>query len=51
LGATPQLDDGMHVIVGRVLEGMLIVRKIQSIPVTVDKKPTLLVRITECGQL
>ncbi len=43
------LDDGKHIIVGRVLEGMLIVRKIQSVPAGSDGKPTLAVRVEECG--
>ena len=51
LRAAPMLDDGRHVIVGRVLEGMLLVRKIQSVPTSSDRKPTLQVRISECGQL
>eukprot|EP01095_Lingulamoeba_sp_RSL-Kostka_P018118 TRINITY_DN978_c3_g3_i1.p1 TRINITY_DN978_c3_g3~~TRINITY_DN978_c3_g3_i1.p1 ORF type:complete len:180 (+),score=53.27 TRINITY_DN978_c3_g3_i1:101-640(+) len=42
--------DGKHVVFGRVLEGLRIVRMIENVPVT-NSKPQLDVVITECGEL
>ena len=44
--------DGKHVVFGKVLDGMSIVRKIESLPVDpIHHKPKLAVIITECGEL
>lgn len=43
--------DNKHVVFGRVLDGMLIVRKIENIPVIGANKPRLPVTITQCGQM
>jgi len=48
--ATPWLN-GKHVVFGRVIQGMNIVRAIESIPVQANKKPEFPVSIIRCGDL
>eukprot|EP01128_Nolandella_sp_AFSM9_P008422 TRINITY_DN50_c0_g1_i1.p1 TRINITY_DN50_c0_g1~~TRINITY_DN50_c0_g1_i1.p1 ORF type:complete len:173 (-),score=50.70 TRINITY_DN50_c0_g1_i1:230-748(-) len=43
--------DGKHVVFGKVLEGMDLVRQIENGPVGGGDKPRKEVKITECGQL
>lgn len=45
--------DGKHVVFGKVLdeESLLVVRKIENVPVAAQNKPKLPVTITECGEL
>ncbi|KAA6395608.1 MAG: putative Peptidyl-prolyl cis-trans isomerase H [Streblomastix strix] len=43
--------DGKHVIFGRVIDGMSIVRLIEVVSVTNTKKPKIPIVITECGQM
>lgn len=43
--------DGKHVVFGRVVEGMLIVRKIENVPCGANNKPRMDVCITECGEM
>ena len=45
--------DGKHVVFGRVLdqESLMVVRKIENVPVDSQSKPKLEVVITECGEL
>ncbi len=43
--------DGKHVVFGRVIDGMLTVRKIENVPTDVNNKPKLPVHITECGEM
>ena len=45
--------DGKHVVFGRVVdqESMLVVRKIESVPVNEHSRPKLEVRVTKCGEL
>eukprot|EP01094_Clydonella_sp_ATCC50884_P027070 TRINITY_DN7628_c0_g1_i1.p2 TRINITY_DN7628_c0_g1~~TRINITY_DN7628_c0_g1_i1.p2 ORF type:complete len:185 (+),score=41.15 TRINITY_DN7628_c0_g1_i1:43-555(+) len=42
--------DGKHVVFGRVVEGMRIVRMIENVP-HANTKPKLPVTITQCGEL
>jgi cyclophilin family peptidyl-prolyl cis-trans isomerase len=51
-GAAPHLD-GKHVVLGRVLDAasMLVVRKIEAVPVAAGNKPKLDVIVAECGEL
>jgi len=45
--------DGKHVVFGKVLdqESLLVVRKIENVPINPQSKPKLEVVITECGEL
>lgn len=43
--------DGKNVVFGRVLDGMLTVRKVENVSTGVNSKPKLPVMITECGEL
>lgn len=45
--------DGKHVVFGKVLddESMLVVRKIENVPVGQGDKPKLTVTIDQCGEL
>lgn len=43
--------DGKHVVFGQVIEGMLVVRKIEQVPTAVGEKPRLPVVIAQCGEL
>mmetsp|Transcript_16850 Transcript_16850/g.48813 ORF Transcript_16850/g.48813 Transcript_16850/m.48813 type:complete len:183 (+) Transcript_16850:96-644(+) len=43
--------DGKHVVFGKVVEGMLCVRKVENVSVGANSKPKLPVVITECGEM
>ncbi|EAA04625.2 peptidyl-prolyl cis-trans isomerase H isoform X1 [Anopheles arabiensis] len=43
--------DYKHVVFGRVLDGLLIMRKIENVPTGPNNKPKLPVVISQCGQL
>ena len=45
--------DGKHVVFGKLLDNdsLLVVRKIENVPVDTHSKPKLEVTITECGEL
>lgn len=43
--------DGKHVVFGRVVEGMSVVRSIESTPTNPQNRPKLPVVISECGQM
>lgn len=43
--------NGKHIVFGRVLDGMLGLRKMENVPTGPNNKPKLPVVITECGQL
>ncbi|RHW71711.1 cyclophilin-type peptidyl-prolyl cis-trans isomerase [Trypanosoma brucei equiperdum] len=47
---TPWLD-GRHVVFGKVLEGMDVVRKVEGVKTGTGDKPTSPVRISDCGVL
>lgn len=43
--------DNKHVVFGRVLDGLLIMRKIENVPTGPNNKPKLPVTISQCGQM
>lgn len=43
--------DGKHVVFGKVVDGLLTVRKIENVPTGPNNKPRLEVKITECGEM
>ncbi|KAG5638063.1 hypothetical protein H0H81_002031 [Sphagnurus paluster] len=43
--------DGKHVVFGRVIDGMLALRKIENVPTGPNNRPKLVVKITECGEM
>lgn len=43
--------DNKHVVFGRVLDGLLIMRKIENVPTGPNNKPKLPVVISQCGQM
>eukprot|EP00301_Raphidiophrys_heterophryoidea_P005479 c12294_g1_i1.p1 GENE.c12294_g1_i1~~c12294_g1_i1.p1 ORF type:complete len:211 (-),score=57.65 c12294_g1_i1:44-637(-) len=43
--------DGKHVVFGRVIDGMLTVRKIENVATGPNNKPRLACTIAECGEL
>jgi peptidyl-prolyl isomerase H (cyclophilin H) len=44
--------DGKHVVFGRVVDGMLIVRKIEGVPTQgQNNEPKVPVLITQCGEM
>ncbi|KAG7445871.1 uncharacterized protein BT62DRAFT_980851 [Guyanagaster necrorhizus] len=43
--------DGKHVVFGRVIDGMLTLRKIENVATGPNNRPKLLVKITECGEM
>ncbi|RSH92334.1 Peptidyl-prolyl cis-trans isomerase H [Saitozyma podzolica] len=49
--APAEFLDGKHVVFGRVVEGMLTVRKVENVPTGANNRPKLAVRITECGEM
>ncbi|CEP10452.1 hypothetical protein, partial, partial [Parasitella parasitica] len=43
--------DGKHVVFGRLVDGLLTLRKIENVSVGPNNRPKLPVKITECGQM
>ncbi|KAM6499880.1 Cyclophilin-like domain containing protein [Amanita muscaria] len=43
--------DGKHVVFGRVIDGMLSLRKIENVPTGPNNRPKLTVKIVECGEM
>ncbi|KAJ2654295.1 Peptidyl-prolyl cis-trans isomerase-like 1 [Coemansia sp. RSA 1200] len=50
LAETPWLD-GKHVVFGKLVDGLLTLRKIENVPTGVNNRPTLPVVISECGEM
>jgi len=43
--------DGKHVVFGKVIDGMLTVRKIEAVAVGANSKPKLPIVISQCGEM
>lgn len=43
--------DNQHVVFGRVVDGMLVLRKIENVPVGTNDRPRIPIVIINCGQL
>lgn len=43
--------DGKHVVFGKVVDGLLIVRKIENVPVGANSRPKLPVTVSQCGEM
>ncbi|KAJ7330367.1 cyclophilin-like domain-containing protein [Mycena albidolilacea] len=43
--------DGKHVVFGKVIDGMLTLRKIEAVQTGPNNRPKLVVKITECGEM
>ncbi|ORY38524.1 hypothetical protein BCR33DRAFT_682290 [Rhizoclosmatium globosum] len=43
--------DGKHVVFGRLVDGLLTLRKIENVPTGANNKPRIPVIISECGEM
>jgi hypothetical protein len=43
--------DGKHVVFGKVIDGMLTLRKIEHVQTGPNNRPKLVVKIVECGEM
>ncbi|XP_071946133.1 peptidyl-prolyl cis-trans isomerase H-like [Antedon mediterranea] len=43
--------DSKHVVFGKVIDGLLVMRKIENIPVGSNNRPKIPVVITQCGEM
>ncbi|XP_041377542.1 peptidyl-prolyl cis-trans isomerase H-like [Gigantopelta aegis] len=43
--------DGKHVVFGKVVDGLLVLRKIENVPTGPNNKPKLPVLVSECGEM
>ncbi|CAH1991642.1 unnamed protein product [Acanthoscelides obtectus] len=43
--------DAKHVVFGRVIDGLLVMRKIENVPTGPNNKPKIPVTIVQCGQM
>uniref|UniRef100_A0A665USV3 Peptidyl-prolyl cis-trans isomerase n=1 Tax=Echeneis naucrates TaxID=173247 RepID=A0A665USV3_ECHNA len=43
--------DGKHVVFGKVVDGLLIMRKIENVPTGPNNKPKLPIVIAQCGEM
>ncbi|CEL62116.1 Peptidyl-prolyl cis-trans isomerase H OS=Cryptococcus neoformans var, neoformans serotype D (strain B-3501A) GN=CYP3 PE=3 SV=1 [Rhizoctonia solani AG-1 IB] len=43
--------DGKHVVFGKVIDGILTLRKIENVATGPNNRPKLTVKITECGEM
>ncbi|WVQ79903.1 peptidyl-prolyl cis-trans isomerase H [Cryptococcus sp. DSM 104549] len=49
--APAEFLDGKHCVFGRVIDGLLTVRKIENVPTGANNRPKLNVKITQCGEM
>uniref|UniRef100_A0A8C0BEP9 peptidylprolyl isomerase n=1 Tax=Buteo japonicus TaxID=224669 RepID=A0A8C0BEP9_9AVES len=43
--------DGKHVVFGKIVDGLLVMRKIENVPTGPNNKPKLPVVISQCGEM
>ena len=43
--------DKKHVVFGRVIDGLLVMRKVENVPTGPNNRPKITVSITQCGQM
>uniref|UniRef100_A0A8C7VRW7 Peptidyl-prolyl cis-trans isomerase n=1 Tax=Oncorhynchus mykiss TaxID=8022 RepID=A0A8C7VRW7_ONCMY len=43
--------DGKHVVFGKVVDGLLVMRKIENVPTGPNNKPKLPILIAQCGEM
>ncbi|XP_061457069.1 peptidyl-prolyl cis-trans isomerase H isoform X2 [Rhineura floridana] len=43
--------DGKHVVFGKIIDGLLVMRKIENVPTGPNNKPKLPVVIAQCGEM
>uniref|UniRef100_A0A667XYY9 Peptidyl-prolyl cis-trans isomerase n=1 Tax=Myripristis murdjan TaxID=586833 RepID=A0A667XYY9_9TELE len=43
--------DGKHVVFGKVVDGLLVMRKIENVPTGPNNKPKLSILIAQCGEM
>ena len=43
--------DGKHVVFGKVIDGLLVMRKIENVPTGANNRPKLGVMISQCGEM
>ncbi|KAH6560458.1 hypothetical protein BASA61_008792 [Batrachochytrium salamandrivorans] len=43
--------DGKHVVFGRVIDGLLVLRKIENVPTGSNSRPRMPVIVSECGEM
>ncbi|CAO1637416.1 unnamed protein product [Parajaminaea phylloscopi] len=49
--APAEFLDGKHTVFGKVVEGLLTLRKIENAPTVQNNRPRIPIRITECGEM
>jgi len=45
------MGDKKHVVFGRVLDGLLVIRKVENVPTGANNRPKIPITIYECGQM
>ncbi len=43
--------DKKHVVFGRVIDGLLVMRKVENVPTGANNRPKITVTIVQCGQM
>lgn len=43
--------DGKHVVFGKVVDGLLVMRKIENVPTGANNRPKLTVVVSQCGEM
>ncbi|CAG2122705.1 unnamed protein product, partial [Medioppia subpectinata] len=43
--------DNKHVVFGRIIDGMLVMRKVENVPTGPNNKPKIPVIISQCGEM